>query len=226
MLRSSLLSVLLLIAPALCWPESPAYSASRTWGTVVDADSKEPISGALVIALWNLEGGAHWDVTGPLKILEAMSDAEGRFEMPGWGPTRPAKGILDSYDPQVVVVKAGYEIKSVLHPQEPPGRRGAKADHDFVANGQPIYLHKFQGTPEAYAQQIASWLVGGVLGDVLSRGCTWKEIPITVRYLEQEAKREHAAGLRPLRSVSVDRLLAMKQCAPTDDFMKRYESER
>jgi hypothetical protein len=64
-----------------------------------------------------------------------------------------------------------------------------------------------------------------MLGDVLLKGCKWKDIPISIRYLEEEANRERAAGLRLLRPVSVDRLLAKKECAPTEEFLKRYKGE-
>jgi hypothetical protein len=225
-MRKSLLAIPMLALSTLCWSESPSYLAGPTWGTVADADSKEPIAGALVLALWNVEGGAHWDVVGTFKILEAETDSQGRFQMPGWGPAKPTSGVLDSYDPQVIIVKAGYNIESVTHPLEPPLRRASNPNHDFVSNGETISLRKYQGTPQAYAMNIGSYLVGGVLGDVLYKGCMWKEIPMTVRYLESEAKREREAGLRLIRSVSVDRLLARKECAPTEEFMKKYNEAR
>ena len=225
MIPRPLLIFLFAASPLLSWAGGTTYSAGETWGTVIDAESKQPISGALVIALWDLEGGSHRDVTGTFQVLEAVTAQDGSFRMPSWGPLpRPKRGVLDGYDPQLLVIKNGYQIKRVFNPPEAANRRAYLDVHNFAMNGTAIAMSRFQLAPQVYAMDIGSAVVGGILDDVLS-GCAWKKIPKTVRYLVDEGKREKAAGLLPLRPVTVERLLAKNECAPTDEFMKMYNND-
>lgn len=76
------------------------YSAGPTHGTVLDAETKQPIAGAIVVAQWVLEGGMHWGEVGLLKIGESATDESGVFRIEEWGPLpRPSGGVLDGLDP-------------------------------------------------------------------------------------------------------------------------------
>src|SRR5258706_11496207 len=85
------------------------YSADSLEARVVDAETKQPISGAVVVATWVLVGGEHPGRTEALVVKEAITDADGKFQFPAWGPVlRPESGVLDVLDPEMVIVKAGY----------------------------------------------------------------------------------------------------------------------
>lgn len=87
----------------LCNGAPDEYVIEPIHGKVVDATRGEPIEGAVVIA--------HWEVTGPktIKIMEALSDADGEFKFPGWGPIpRPHGACFLEYDPWIRAFKPGY----------------------------------------------------------------------------------------------------------------------
>jgi hypothetical protein len=219
------LGIALICVSPLCWGNPDTYSAGPTTGTVVDADSHEPIAGAVVIAIWQLEGGMHRDVIGTFRVAEDVTDGSGQYRIPAWGPLpRPANGVLDAYDPLIYVFKSGYSISSLQNSLEQPKARSNIEKHDSVFNGRPIVLYKFAKSPKAYSMQVASF-VGANLEDILSRGCRWKEIPNAIRVLETEGKREVADNLHPLFTVKAERLLARKECAPFDDFLSKYNKK-
>ena len=201
------------------------YSAGPTSGTVVDADTQQPIRGVLVIALWDLEGGMERSIVGTFRFSEAVTDESGQYRMPGWGPIpRPREGVLDAYDPQLLIFKPGYATVRLLNdPGAQPYKRFALEIHDSVFNGKTTALHKYQGTLRDYSKDVG--FIVRRLYDVLNNGpeCRWKQIPKAVRILEAERKREDDAGVIPIYTISAKLLTARKECAPVDEFMKTYQ---
>lgn len=115
MKRFFLIPVLFILFIALTSHQAHAlpfsYTSEEINGTVVDADTSEPIEGVVVVAQWILyvagfgEGG-HWKV---FKVHEAVTDKDGKYTIPGWGPKRrPFFTHLDTYDPQLSFFKRGY----------------------------------------------------------------------------------------------------------------------
>jgi hypothetical protein len=96
-------------ASALAWPLT--YSAGPIRARVVDEQTGAPIEGAVVFASWlpytKLIGtGGYLD---SLEELEAVSNKDGWFELPGWGPkVRSPYKHLTSFVPQFRIFKSGY----------------------------------------------------------------------------------------------------------------------
>ena len=89
------------------------YTADEITATVVDADTKEPIAGVNVIAEWVVEGGFSLhstEILGYMNVMETVTDQNGRFHFPGWGP-RPNFhfGAVFQQAPLLVFFKPGYE---------------------------------------------------------------------------------------------------------------------
>ena len=66
-----------------------AYSAAPITGRVVDAQSGHPLTGAVVMAIWELRKGFGMEgsiTSGTLQVMEVLTDEGGRFELPAWGP--------------------------------------------------------------------------------------------------------------------------------------------
>jgi hypothetical protein len=203
------------------------YSAKPTTGTVIDAGTREPIEGAVVVAEWILQGGMEHSRVGTLKILEVVTDKNGHFQIPGWGPEpAPINGVLDHYDPVIRIFKPGYAPGGGLNPAPLPiGERAAKQDHSWISRVETFQLEKYSGPPASYQN---TWEgIYGLLYDVLNNGsgCDWKNIPRTVRILEDQAKQATTMGLRA-NNVSAKRLMERKQCAPFDDFVRAYSEPR
>src|SRR3989304_3297455 len=118
LLIASLMAALFCPVAARAW-EPWSYIAEPIEGRVVDKETGQPIEGAVVVAQWilakPLEGHSvdHW------VVIEAITDTEGRYHIPGWGPkTRPWNRWLSNYDPKLVVFKLGYWPKKLIN-QDP-----------------------------------------------------------------------------------------------------------
>jgi hypothetical protein len=197
------------------------YSARPTWGTVVDAGTKEPVAGALVIAMWQLSGGMEYSHAGTFKISEAISN---RFEIAGWGPEpAPAAGELNQYDPMVLVYLPGYVPKTFLNKPLPDFHERAKlVEHNWLANGQPLEIEKTTG-PFRYYQGRWDGLYSFVY-ETLNNGsrCEWKHIPKTIRALVDDERYARSQGITPGFNLSVTDLMKREQCAPFDEFFRTY----
>jgi len=202
-----------------------SYSAGPTWGTVVDRETQQPIKGALVIALWELEGGRGIEGgrSSNFKVAEALTDERGEFHMEGWGPLPiPTNGLLDKYDPLVYVFKSGYV--PAAHMNDKFAARYSRVGlqvRDSAYNGKVTALERYKGPPKDYALTVG-FLAANLSNVFVGTKCRWKEIPKTVRTLDDEAKRERTEGIVPMIGTSANILLMQKQCEPTDQFLKAY----
>jgi hypothetical protein len=209
---------------------------------VVDADTKQPVPGAIVLVSWDLEGGmerSRLSHNRTLQLFETVTDQAGRFRIPGWGPIeRPRQGLLARYDPQILVFVTPYAPSVFSNddpklywnlPDQPPSppyttpqQRERLETHDSKWNGRTFALKRFYGEPEAYSHALVS--VEFTINDWINNGsgCRWKQLPRTLRVLADEEARERAAGIGPRFHVSLDLPFARSKCAPTDEFMKAY----
>ena len=184
-MKQNILALLLLFPflgalPACAGPTT--YSAEAIEARVVDADTKQPLEGVVVVAHWVLEGGIHVDRVGDLMILESVTDKEGKFIFSAWGPIRHWKSSRLTYmDPEILIFRSGYEYLRLTN-EPTPEALGGKAFPVRTSrwNGKTIELKRFRGKGEKYAEHIY-WL--SVALDRIhdfARGaktCTWKNTP-------------------------------------------------
>lgn len=94
------------------------YSADRIGGIVVDAETDQPIEGAVVIAHWNVTkmhlalGDIGYPSGRNLVWLEAVTDKEGKYLIPAWGPkfVSPLES-MSGRDSHLAIFKSGYWLK-------------------------------------------------------------------------------------------------------------------
>lgn len=81
-------------------------------GQVVAADTRKPLEGALVIALWRLVDVASEGPGGYARVEVAESGKDGRFIIPSWASFKPWQLLykIENYAPFVLVFKPGYKI--------------------------------------------------------------------------------------------------------------------
>jgi hypothetical protein len=75
---------------------------AKITGTVVDAETVKPIEGAVVLVEWTTQKGLPGlSYTSSYKVVEKVTDAEGKFEV---------SGVLNPLadDPNITVYKKGY----------------------------------------------------------------------------------------------------------------------
>lgn len=144
--------LLMSAGPALAW-EPWSYSAEPIDGRVLDKETGQPVEGAVVVAQWILMGNFfHPDkVGGNLMVLEAITDADGRYHISGWGPkSRPWFTWLEDDDPSFVVFKSGYWPNFEANKDPAWGciicnfnKRGSKLRKAYW-NGKDIHLVPFR----------------------------------------------------------------------------------
>jgi hypothetical protein len=158
------------------------FGAGAMKGTVVDADTGRPLGGAVVVARWNWldysPGGfhssaRHHDLGEVLHIAEAVSDAEGRFVIPGFATVR-GKGSLKENAPSVTVFASGYEPFQRDVGGEMPGIRLKRH------SGPPADLAAKIGAAQGTSSQGLYWL---------AEKTDWKSMPRMVEALHREKVR-------------------------------------
>src|SRR5437762_122484 len=88
----------------------PMYLAKEIHGQVVDAATGQPIERAVIVAQWILFVGGigHGGHNQVLHVAEVVTDKDGNYVIPGWGP-KPRLPLteLDNQDPKLLVFKSG-----------------------------------------------------------------------------------------------------------------------
>ena len=132
------------------------YSAEPIKARVVDEETKQPIEGVVVVAQWILMRGGYSGriPVGTLHVLETVTDANGNFSFPAWGPlANTTEGSLDREDPIIWFFKPGYGIGGIsnhISYSDKPSRR------KWERSGTTIELEIFKGTKREYALHVGS----------------------------------------------------------------------
>lgn len=96
-------------AVATCSYGERTYSADAIDSRVIDADTGEPLAGVNVVAEWVLKGGVEsGEVTGYANVMETVTDKDGRFHFPAWGPVTVKRGSVREAGPALLLFKPGY----------------------------------------------------------------------------------------------------------------------
>jgi hypothetical protein len=135
--------VLVLVGFSTCVWAPPVYWGEAIRGHVVDAETGEPLEGVVIVADWKLLAGGygHGGHLDSLVVQETLTDKNGEFAFPQWGPKlRPSFTMLDKA-PWLILFKSGFEHAALWNEQSSNGfvRR---SDWD----GHTVKLERFVGT--------------------------------------------------------------------------------
>ena len=213
-----------LLCIASCSGCATVLNADATDSQVVDADTGQPIEGAVVVAYWEMHRGSLAGdglPCGAANVEEAVTDKDGQFHLPGWGPVRSSCDGMRSFDPIMFVFKSGYSYVRTGNRADDPTAIISSTQSNHIP--KPIKLKKFPYLDltkvgiRTYASDFGSLNID--LSDFIvlyPTECNWKKIPNTLRALYTEQKRFNAAG-NPLGSIT-DELIttdqSMQQHAP------------
>ncbi len=236
--RTLFLLLGLLMAQPACSGLPDSYSAEAIEARVVDADTKKPLEGVVVTANWQLfystvGGRVHG---GQLMVMEAMTDKDGKFSFPAWGPKKvpkykPQEGdvwiahipflvpdsYLDNRDPQLLLFKPGYAYQGLQN------ETLSTTDHSPMRrsmwNDKTIELKPFKGSLEEYAKHL-SFLMTDLR--FIEDDCRWKQTPRMILALQKQSDMFKASGIsRTL--YSVDYLPTNEtQCGSPKDFFRSF----
>ncbi|MHB8455913.1 MAG: peptidase associated/transthyretin-like domain-containing protein [Acidiferrobacterales bacterium] len=163
------------------------YTAKPITATVIDAETKQPLEGVIVTANWELDGGIFGDYpVGQLAVMEAVTDKDGKFHFPGWGPRLAIRSHLSPInDPQLILFKPGYDYLRLTNWTDvgfgfnKGSRRGSKWD------GKVVGMKRFKGNSQG---TYLGWNFEVDLNFLLETDA-WKQTPCAVLALNAEAKR-------------------------------------
>jgi hypothetical protein len=81
-------------------------------GQVVEADTRKPIEGALIIAVWKLEDVVNEGPGGYDRIEVVESGKDGRFVIPSWFSFKPWQLLykIEDHTPFILIFKPGYKV--------------------------------------------------------------------------------------------------------------------
>jgi hypothetical protein len=155
-----------------------SYSAKSINAHVVDAESRQPMEGVVVVVHWivkfGLEGGGGTD----MKLMETVTDGDGNFFFPAWGPESIPSGLplearLKGQDPEIILYKKGYFPVGLSNDRPTSGQAGSGPSvRTSDWGGKTIPMKKFIGERRVYGAMLDSMLTGVNYG-----GCNFNKIP-------------------------------------------------
>lgn len=157
-------------------------------GRVVDEATGDPLPGVIVVAQWQpyYVGPVHAPGhSGVVHVYETVTDKDGRYSIPGWGPKPlPAGSEIRSADPALSFFKPGYFPFAAGN--TPVSDRAARPTAPGVSewDGKVVKLRTSAGISKAY----------GTALEVLSRSLVearenWRAYPRMIYALWQEENR-------------------------------------
>ena len=204
------------------------YSAKPIAGQVVDADTGQPLEGAIVIAIWELYTGFNYEndiLAGQLHVAEVLTDKAGYYHIEGWGPEwRPSKKYLSHNAPLLVVFKEGYDFFARGNSYESIFKDTRyKWIQESSWNRETIKLKKFEGNLEEYGDRL--WRLSSNFNSLLkfyfgAERCAWKKIPHMIlvfdKYDEKLQKEKISSVLVP----DLEHLTGDGSCGTKADFLR------
>ena len=225
-----LLASVLLSAPV----HATTYSAEAIDAQVVDAKTNQPLEGVIVVAHWEVGRVVPTfvpimpfgnDPRGPfqLQIMETVTDANGRFHFPAWGPLSvPPLAALGDSDPHLIFFKEGYVPwgASSYHPST--FDYSASSTRSSWVNGTTIKLKKFEGDLQAYAAQVGKLSVPlDFARNYRNDTCDWKRIPRmlgTVIKIKKSFREKLIYSALP----NLESIPHQDECGSAEEWLKDY----
>ena len=213
-----------LIAQSACSDVPKQYAAEAIEARVVDAETKKPLENVVVTANWQLEEGTLGGnrSAGQLMVMEAVTDMNGRFAFPAWGPEWVWKGFLVNEDPQLLLFKSGYEYRRLSNEYSSAPELRTRKVRRSDWNGRTIELKPFKGTVQGYANHLSSF--GTSLRFIIDDNCGWKKIPRMLIAVSQQSDIFYQQGIFAL--YSINRHLPTTntaKCGSIKEFFKSYQ---
>jgi hypothetical protein len=210
-----LLLVILAIPLQAC---STTNSAKAIEGRVVDAETHLPLEGVNVVSRWYMHIPGFNGEEEVIKLIEAVTDKDGRFYFPAWGPEAVPRDIpWDAFKsfqyPAIEFFKSGYEPMGVSN--QITGSRPKPGTTESEWNGKTIEIKKFKGRMEVYALMVRTVVSG-------YSNCGWKKMPKAMVAVFKEAERLNQQkidnSLPTIRDLENDG----EKCGSASEFFKEY----
>ena len=194
------------LTSAACGGER-TYTAEPIAARIVDADTGAPVEGVNVVAAWQAKGGLEGgNIMGYVTVMEDVTNANGEFSFPGWGPKKWSNGAIRDGAPLLILFKPGYDAALVWESKY--GVEFAPSHLSSSWNGKAIPLPKFTGSPEEFRDHL-SGLVTALDTFIRADGCAWRSVPRFLKAIDGQ----HKAFLSARTTFALSSLEAMEERA-------------
>jgi hypothetical protein len=153
------------------------YSAKPIEAWIIDAETREPVAGAVVVAQWKLVYGLEGGYAYNWVVMQTVTDENGRFTFPGWGPRMIPTTLLwqakmEGDDPDIKFYKFGYAgVKHTQSMADKAYRRpksggygwGGAFLREWYLNGEILEYKPAKGDLKALGDELTEfnhWLAG------------------------------------------------------------------
>jgi len=208
------------LASVACGGER-TYTAEPIAARIVDADTGAPVEGVNVVAAWQAKGGLEGgNIMGYVTVMEDVTNANGEFSFPGWGPKKWRNGAIRDGAPLLILLKPGYEVRLLWE-----GKYGVEFASSHLSsswNGKTIALRRYLRLEDEYSRShVGVWTVLDTL--IRQQGCAWQAIPRFLKAIDQQRSAILGArGTSALPSLDAMDSNAAKSCGS----LKAYVLER
>lgn len=225
-------AILVTAAVSSCASWVLGFSAEPITATIVDADSKQPLKDVIVVAHWQLVGGGSFvDSSGPageLMVMEAVTDADGKFHFPGWGPKYDFLGRMQNDDPQLIIFKPGYEYKVLSNEVITSEIKDYQAVRSSDWNKKTITLKKASSDLRKYGESLynLSSKIDSILrfGFNDDKNCFWKKTPIILVAMHKESAELAGQGAKMFHHsiFQIENIPTSNGCGNPVEYLKNY----
>ncbi len=228
-MKETTLGILLLLVIAISLPACAAplqYVIEPMEARVVDATTKQPLERVVVVAHWELEHGTVGGnvPSGQLRVMETVTDKDGRFAFPGFGPETLVNRFLVNRDPRLIIFKPGYEYRGLSNAYTSDRELRTRRERRSDWNGKTIELKPFAGTTREYAEHLDFMTTS--LESVLFEECGWKKIPRMVLAVNGQSeifRKNGLYGLPSIESLEIRYSNVRARCGSVKEFFRSYQ---
>ena len=200
----------MIVAAALNACGSPYYTSDPIEAWVVDAETGQPIEGAVVTANWQLVSPG-LDTGGrklrQLEVMETVTDKNGRFYFPGFTKLNLSFDELREENPQILIFKSGYMYLRWVSSDS--ARASSSPQRSSMINGKRLALRKANSDAAKYAFDLG-FLTTSLMNIWISGASN--RIPLMTRALTCENRRLVAIDKRA--GISVPGAQTEVDCEP------------
>lgn len=194
-------------------------------GWIIDAETKSPIQGAVVVIERPVNGGYHGGEIGTLKFQEAVTDKNGYYYIPELGAVK-LDGYIDTSAPYMYVFKAGYQYASLRNIRntdrsEEVSERRYQRNQPSVWNKEKIELSRFVGSDKEYEFELINISSSfNRENKFIQTECNWVgyDLPLFFRALNREESKYSDF----IDSRIMDEYKGTKHCEEWKEFLKVY----
>jgi hypothetical protein len=203
------------------------WSSEEIRARVVTPEGK-PVSGAIVLATWEVTGWYNGANLGKLAVEETETNNNGEFRLPAWGPRSVKSGVIMETEPQIRIFHPDFVPLFVLNDSFDMQYGAAPKLMKFRHQDKNLILQPFQGPLPEYEDvlmQLNSSLGFIVMDPVVSLGdrCYWTKAPKILWAIEKIRRKLTQVGkgltLRPLKSYVLTENL---NCGDPTKFFPEY----